>query len=403
MRSQAPGFGDAAMQLQTGVPAGYVLPWPNFSAGSYPNPNFPANLNGPTSVVDQNAGRPARQIQWSVGLQREVTRNTVVEASYVGNRGAWWLSTVLDNYNALSADTLQAAGLDINSAADRAILRAQIGSTAAGRFQNKLPYAGFPLTSTVAQSLRPFPQFTSGLAPLWAPQGRTWYDSLQAKVTQRVWHGLEAQYAFTWAKEMQLGTEGGTINDVFNRSQNKTISGFSRPLVSVISLNYRVPAPRGNKIVSMAARDWAFGSLLTYASGMPILAPTSTNNLTTFAVPQHVLQSRPGVPLFLKDLNCHCIDPTKDLVLNTAAWSNPTDGQWGTANPYYNDYRYQRRPSESFSLGRVFSFQGADALHGPDELHECPQPAGDVEPNGYAVVAAHHGKCAGYTRVHRCE
>src|SRR3984893_16157137 len=108
---QGPCFVDAAMKLDTGVPAGYLLPWPNFSAGAYPNPNFPANLNGPTSVVDQNAGRPARQIQWSVGLQREVTRNTVVEASYVGNRGAWWLSSVLDNYNALSVTALQAAGL----------------------------------------------------------------------------------------------------------------------------------------------------------------------------------------------------------------------------------------------------------------------------------------------------
>jgi len=353
----APGFGDASMKLDTGVPAGYVLPWPNFSAGSYPNPNFPANVNGPTSIVDQNAGRPARQIQWSIGIQREVTRNTVVEASYVGNRGAWWLSPNLDNYNALSVSALQAAGLDINSAGDRAILRATIGSTAAGRFQNKLPYAGFPTNFTVAQSLRPFPQFTSGLAPLWAPQGRTWYDSLQAKVTQRVWHGLEAAYAFTWAKEMQLGTEGGTINDVFNRSQNKTISGFSRPLVSVISINYRVPAPRGNKIVSLAVRDWAFGSLLTYASGTPILAPTSTNNLTTLLFRSTYYNRNPGVPLFLKDLNCHCIDPTKDLVLNPAAWTNPTDGQWGTANAYYNDYRNQRRPSESMSLGRVFSFK----------------------------------------------
>ena len=353
----SPGFGDAAMKLDTGVPAGYVLPWPNFSAGSYPNPNFPANVNGPTSIVDQNAGRPARQIQWSVGIQRSLTPNTLVEASYVGNRGAWWLSPNLNNYNALSVNTLQAAGLDINSAADRAILRATIGSTAAGRFQNKLPYAGFPTNFTVAQSLRPYPQFTSGLAPLWAPQGRTWYDSLQAKVTQRVWHGLEAAYAFTWAKEMQLGTEANTINDVFNRSQNKTISGFSRPLVSVISVNYRVPAPHGNKIVSLAVRDWAFGTLLTYASGTPILAPTSTNNLSTLLFRGTYYSRVPGAPLFLKDLNCHCIDPTTDLVLNKDAWSNPTDGQWGMANAYYNDYRYQRRPSESMSVGRVFSFK----------------------------------------------
>ena len=96
---------------------------------------------------------------------------------------------------------------------------------------------------------------------------------------------------------------------------------------------------------------------MTYASGTPILAPTSTNNLSTLLFRGTYYNRVAGVPLFLKDLNCHCIDPTKDLVLNPAAWSNPTDGQWGTANAYYNDYRYQRRPSESMSVGRVFSFK----------------------------------------------
>jgi hypothetical protein len=156
---------------------------------------------------------------------------------------------------------------------------------------------------------------------------------------------------------MQLGTEGGTINDVFNRAQNKTISGFSRPLVSVISVNYRVPSPGGNKIVSLAVRDWTVGSVLQYASGTPILAPTSTNNLSTLLFRGTYYSRDPSQPLFLKDLNCHCIDPTKDLVLNKNAWVNPTDGQWGAAAPYYNDYRNQRRPSESFSVGRVFAFK----------------------------------------------
>ena len=354
-----PVFGDAAMQLQTGVPPANLVGWPNLSPGVYPSSKIPGS--GPTSVVDQNAGRPARQVQWSVGLQREVTRNTFVEASYVGNRGAWWLSTISNNYNAISANALQAAGLDINSAADRTILTSQITSAGAGRFQNKLPYAGF--SGSVAQSLRPFPQFISGLSPIWAPQGRTWYDSLQAKVTQRVWHGLEAQYVFTWAKELQQGVELGTVNDVFNRSQNKSISGFSRPFVSVLSINYRVPALSGNKIMSQALRDWALGATLSYASGTPILAPTSTNNLNSLlfrtATPGGgtSYNRNPGVPLFLKDLNCHCIDPTKDLVLNPAAWSNPTAGQWGTAAPYYNDYRFERRPSESMTFGRVFAFK----------------------------------------------
>jgi len=367
-----PVFGDPAMVLQTGVPSSLLNPWPNLTAGSYPNPKFPSSQNGPTSVVDQNAGRPARQIQWSVGLQREITRNTLVEASYVGNRGAWWLSPNADNYNGLSEQFLLSQGLDINNAGDRTILTSQITAPGAGRFQNKLPYPGF--SGSVAQSLRPFPQFTSGLAPLWAPQGKTWYDSLQAKVTQRVWHGLEAQYVFTWAKEQQQNVELNTVNDVFNRAQNKTLSGFGRPLVSVISINYRAPALSGNKIVSQVLRDWAVGATMSYASGLPIPVPASTNSLNSLLLraatspPTNIsfYNRNPGVPLFLQtrdgvtspleDLNCHCIDPTKDLVLNPAAWTNPAPGQWGTAAPYYNDYRYQRRPSESMSLGRVFQF-----------------------------------------------
>jgi hypothetical protein len=363
----APGFGDPAMTLAGGVPSTYVLPWPNLSAGAYPNPNFPAFLNGMTSVVDQNAGRPARQIQWSSGFQREILRDLALDVTYVGNRGAWWLSTILDNYNALTPQILSAVGLDINNSGDRAILRAPIGSSAAGRLQNHLPYAGFPLTTTVAQSLRPFPQFSSGLAPLWAPEGRTWYDSLQLKVTKRYSHGLILDYAFTWAKEEQLGVEttippATALNDFQNRMQNKSISGFSRPFVSVISANYRLPAWGPNRFVSQAVRDWTIGAVLSYGSGLPILVPTSTNNLSTLLFRPTFFNRVGGVPLFLKDLNCHCVDPTKELVLNAAAWSNPADGQWGTSAPYYNDFRYERRPAESMSFGRIFRFKESIAL-----------------------------------------
>jgi len=281
----------------------------------------------------------------------------VVDVAYVGNRGAWWLSSNLDNYNAVTPQILSAVGLDINNAAERAILRATIGSAAAGRFQNHAPYAGFPLTATVAQALRPYPQFSSGLSPLWAPQGRTWYDSLQLKVTKRYSHGLDLVYAFTWSKQLQLGTEGGTVNDYLNREQNKTISGFGQPLVSVISANYRLPAWGPNKYVSQAVRDWAIGATMSYASGLPILAPTSTNNLSTLLFRSTFDNRVAGQQLFLSDLNCHCIDPSKTLVLNPAAWTNPTDGQWGSAAPYYNDYRYQRRPAEAVSFGRVFRFR----------------------------------------------
>jgi hypothetical protein len=353
----SPTFGTQAMTLGGGVPQSYVLPWPNFSPGAFPNPNFPAAANGPANVVDRNAGRPARQIQWNIGIQREVIKDLVIDASYVGNRGAWWLSSSLVNYNALTPQMLLAKGLDITNPADRAILTAQIGSSAAGRFQNQIPYQGFGTTNTVAQAVRPFPQFKSGLAAVWAPLGRTWYDALQFKATKRVSHGLDVVYVFSYQHEYQLGVEGGVINGIQNRSVNKTISGFSQPLVSTLSVNYRVPAfAERNKIVSQVLRDWAVGGTFKYASGTPILAPASINNLSSLLFQSTFFNRVPGQPLFLKDLNCHCIDPTHDLVLNPNAWSDPGAGNFGTGAMYYNDYRYARRPNEVMTLGRVFKF-----------------------------------------------
>src|SRR5262249_16704804 len=146
------------------------------------------------------------------------------------------------NYNANTPQNLLAAGLDVTNLADRNILNAPIGSAAAGRFQNKLPYSGFPASATVAQSLRPFPQFTNGPTPLWAPLGDNWYNSFQLRVIKRISHGLDVNYNFTWSKTLQNNIEANQ-NDIFNRPLNKTLSNLDRPLVSNISINYQAPAP----------------------------------------------------------------------------------------------------------------------------------------------------------------
>jgi hypothetical protein len=70
----------------------------------------------------------------------------------------------------------------------------------------------------------------------------------------------------------------------------------------------------------------------------------------------------PGQPLYLKSLNCNCIDPTGQFVLNPAAWANPAAGTWGTSAPYYSDFRYARRPAESLSLGRTFRIKEKQSL-----------------------------------------
>jgi hypothetical protein len=90
---------------------------------------------------------------------------------------------------------------------------------------------------------------------------------------------------------------------------------------------------------------------------MPILAPCSNNGLNSDLLRTAsciTFDNRvPGQNPFLQNLNGHNFDPNKTFVLNPAAWSDPGAGNWGFGAPYYNDYRYQRRPGESLSLSIV--------------------------------------------------
>jgi len=102
---------------------------------------------------------------------------------------------------------------------------------------------------------------------------------------------------------------------------------------------------------------------LRYASGLPIQVPTANNNLSAVLFRGTYANRVPGQPLFTKDLNCHCIDPNKDFVLNPAAWSDPAQGQWGVSAPFYNDYRQERRYDEQLSFGRIFKIREQMSFH----------------------------------------
>jgi hypothetical protein len=362
-------FGEPVMTLQSGIPFP-APPYPNYDVGQFPQPGYATSSGGTPSVwYDRNSGRPARQWQWSIGIQREITQNLVVEASYVANRGVWWNSPGLIDVNALTPERIRAFGLDINNAADRTLLTSRLDSAAAANRGFRAPYAGYPLTATVAQSLRPFPHFAS-ITSLFSPLGKTWYDSLQVKGTKRFSHGLSFTSAFTWSKNLALGapsnvvtgtTGGGPVNDVFNRDSNKNLSPFDQPFIFNTALNYTLPALQTNRILSWAIRDWTIGAFVTYASGLPILAPAAQNILnplllrnTTGAL--SYANRVPDQPLFTQDLNCHCFDPSKEFVLNPNAWAEPAAGQFGTGAAYYSDYRFARIPQENLAVGRTFRF-----------------------------------------------
>jgi hypothetical protein len=142
------------------------------------------------------------------------------------------------------------------------------------------------------------------------------------------------------------------------------LSANSRPLISVIAFNYTVPGWGKNRALSYAVRDWTLGGFLQYSSGLPIAPPLANSSPTLSAlVFQSTVQNRvPGVPLFTKDLNCHCFDPNQTFALNPAAWTNPAPGTFGTAT-YYGDYRQQRRPLENLAIGRKFQIREKMSLN----------------------------------------
>ena len=370
----APGFGDPAITLRNGMvynPAD--LTRVTLDPGLRPSSG---QLNSPNYYLDPNGGRPARINQISINLQSEAMRNLVVEGAYVANRGIWLIgATGLGSLNFFSDDRLRQVGLDRTVAADRAILASTISSPAAVARGFRPPYPGFPATATVAQALRPYPQFNGALTPMWAPLGNSWYDSLQVKVTKRQSHGLDFTAAFTWSRELATGTG---INDVFNRKNQKSIVNSSQPLIFVLGFNYETPRRSQNKFLRSALGSWTLSGILRYASGAPIPVPGSQNNLNTHMLQNTRMNRVSGEALFLKDLNCHCIDPNKELVLNPNAWSDPAAGEWGTSAAFYDDFLSAPAQRTVGNRPRVPSSRADHGRHSR-RVVQCLQPHRDAE------------------------
>ncbi len=379
--------------FQNGMPSDIIAVWPSFNPASGQSPGQVVAMSQ-NSLLDPNAGRPARLIQWSVGLQREVNRNLVVEASYVGNRGVWWSAPGLATLNQLSAKTLTQYGFnDLTSQTEANLMTAVISnltaaqrSTLASRGVTGLPYSNFPGTQNVRQSLLDYPQFTgNGLTA--SPLGNTWYDSLQINATQRFSHGLSFNANYTWAKNLDTIT---TISDVYNRGLSKNISANDIPHTLRITAQYTVPQLNksglsflSNRFVSYALSDWGLGIYAQYQSASLLTTGTAgvyrpTSNGT---VPLSQFLGRgPGGAQLKKDadgnymspwsvdwtdysgthhtdpidINCHCYDPTKNQVLNPAAWENIPNGQWGADQSTLRFFRGIRQPTENANFSRNF-------------------------------------------------
>jgi hypothetical protein len=383
------GFDD--FKLQGGIPRDRYQPaWPVYDPGFSLTPGTVNNAGA--TLVDPNAGRPDRTYQWNLTLQREITRNLVVEAAYVGNRGIWQPTGGFQDFNAVGVDQLKRYGFTVDGSAlsDATLLNSRLNSLSTAQISTlasrgvSVPYPSFPnsgpFVQTVFQSLRPFPQFSSGLSPS-APQGKSWYDSLQITLTKRFSHGLSATGAYTYSKNLSWASSP----DIFNPLLGKDVAGANPPNQLRISFEYQVMRYKGslpllrNRYVAYVLGDWALASALYYQTagylGRPLNGSTNAisrwlsrgpgsaqlkkNSDGTFVSPWAVnWKDYDGVvhpePL---DINCRCFDPEKTVVINPAAWQTIPDATWTADTSTYTFFRGQRRPTESMSAARNFRFK----------------------------------------------
>jgi len=368
--------------------------WPNLNQYKYPIPNN--GILAPTAslpfVFFDPHNRPGRILTWSIGVQRELMKNLAAEVSFVGNRGAYFPAPNMDQIasNSLTpAGLLAQYGINMNSASDRALLTSPISSAAV---QQRFPqfalvnvngtptvpsiYPGFPANQPLEQALRFVPQW-EGVSPwLGPPTGKTWYDSLQVKVTKRLSHGLQAAGNFTWASAEVLGaasdstyylTRQAVTGDIYNYPNNKQLNQYVQPLAMTITFSYITPKFSADKtamkVLSQVTRDWQLGAVLRYQSGALLGEPASNNLLLNqlgrvaggfTEVFGNNFQNLTGQPLFTHDPNCGCFNPQTTQILNPNAWSDAPGGTWGTAAPFLNNFRWQRQPAENASFARNF-------------------------------------------------
>jgi hypothetical protein len=418
-----------AGQFKDGLPSGVRATWPSFNAAAGQGVGQVVAM---PQLLDANAGRPARLMQWNISVQREINRNLVVEGAYVGNRGIWWgasgafNASSLATFNTLSETTLRSLGFtDFTSTSESALLTTPIQNlsaaqrnTLASRGISLTPYANFPATQTVRQSLLALPQYTgTGLAG--APLGNTWYDSFQLNVTKRYSHGLALNVNYTFSKTLDTMSN---ISDVYNRGLSKNISANDLPHQFRFTAQYVVPDLKNsfipgtkNGVVAYLLSDWGLGAYLSYQSAPMLVRPTSNGTLPI----SNFLGRGPGGAQLKKnadgtymnpwsvdwtdydgnhhtdplDINCHCYDPTKTVAFNPAAWENIPNGQWGADQSRLRFYRGVRVPSENVNFSRNFKIarEGRISLNIRVEFNNIfnrlilPNPVGATVASSFAA------------------
>ena len=254
------------------------------------------------------------------------------------------------------------------------LLNSNITSPAAVAAGIKVPYPNFTnpqfqTTRSVAQALRPFPQYgTINTTNSGGDKtGKSMYHAAVLKLTQRMTNGFLFQGSYTFSRLM-------TNADVFSGSTGSMdtaqpeleygIGRLDQPHVIKLNTVYELPWGPGRRwlnsggVASHVLGGWRIAAVQSYSSGLPIRVTTSAAPLPIFNG-----SNRPNVtgqdwlgPNVGSDF-----DPNVDRYLNRAAFSAPV-GTLGNTPRVNGDVRRPWNMTENVSLAKTISMPGTTRL-----------------------------------------
>lgn len=334
--------------LNNGVSPAFV--WDNGFPQNYTHPpsiTSALNIGQGANMWWDNANLPMYKQDWNITTQHQLTSNMVLDVAYVGSK-----STRVGT-GAVNPDQVDPKYLSLGN-----LLSDDINSPAVIAAGFKSPYPGF--TGSLAQALRPFPQY-NGVGTLNSANiGNATYNSLQVKFEKRLSKGLWVLAAYTWSKTItdansQLGGFFSSgARDNYNRSLEKALAVYDVPSRLVTAFNYELPIGPGKPLLDHGIAGkilggWQVNGILTYQSGIPI--QIGANNSLPLFNAGNTPNSVPGAKV---ENSFGGFDPNKDLLLNASAFTLPAAGQYGTSAQVLPNARSFPVYNEDFGLQKKF-------------------------------------------------
>ena len=275
---QFPFIQSVTQKTQDSVNAAFTL-----SSGPTvaPIPLTPAaGLGQSVYTVNRTAGSGYSQ-QWNLAVQRAITNNLSFDIAYVGSHIVH-VGIPDSNLNQLTAAQLAQGS--------------SLLATTTNPYYGQLPASSSigGKTVTNAQLLKPYPRFLN-VATYRNNSGTTNYNGLEAKVEQRLNHGIYLLFAYTHSKLIDDASSVFSTTvlsspnsssliaaDTFRPYLERDSSSGDMPNVTSFSGIYDLPAGHGHSFASTGiARPlggWALNAIFQMQSGMPVTVTQATNN-----------------------------------------------------------------------------------------------------------------------------